>query len=67
MNLAGVLFLKDTTPAEEEAFGREVVSLIADSKGQCKDNRYDRKLKREGLSSTSEEAPQRRRSILERV
>lgn len=59
--------IEDTTPAEEEAFGREVVSLIADSKGQCKDNRYDRKLEREGLSSTSEEAPQRRRSILERV
>jgi len=61
--------IEDTTPAEEEAYGREVVSMIADSRGQCKDNRYDRKMEREGhhLTTTAEEAPRRRRSILERV
>ncbi len=56
-------------PAPQEvadfAPSREV--MILDNKGRYKDHRYDRKLEREGLSSASEEAPQRRRSILERV
>ena len=41
--------------------------MILDNKGRYKDHRYDRKLEREGLSSATEETPQRRRSILERV
>lgn len=55
------------TPEEVANFTPTREVMILDNKGRYKDHRYDRKLEREGLSSASEEAPQRRRSILERV
>nr|DAR78426.1 MAG TPA: transposase [Caudoviricetes sp.] len=66
---------KSTKAKEQEAPAPQEVAnftptrevMILDNKGRYKDHRYDRKLEREGLSSASEEAPQRRRSILERV
>nr|DAS89156.1 MAG TPA: transposase [Caudoviricetes sp.] len=57
----------EETPEEVANFTPTREVMILDNKGRYKDHRYDRKLEREGLSSTSEEAPQRRRSILERV
>lgn len=61
--------IEDDTPAEVEAFGREMDDLLPDSQGQVKDNRYDRKLQREGAEdSDNGPAPQpKKRSILERV
>lgn len=57
----------EETPEEVANFTPTREVMILDNKGRYKDHRYDRKLEREGLSSASEEAPQRRRSILERV
>ena len=57
----------EETPEEVANFTPTREVMILDNKGRYKDHRYDRKLEREGFSSTSEEAPQRRRSILERV
>ena len=61
--------IEDDTPAEAEAFGREMDDLLPDSQGQVKDNRYDRKLQREGAEDQDNgPAPQpKKRSILERV
>lgn len=61
--------IEDDTPAEVEAFGREMDDLLPDSQGQVKDNRYDRKLQREGAEDNDNgPAPQpKKRSILERV
>lgn len=61
--------IEDDTPAEAEAFGREMDDLLPDSQGQVKDNRYDRKLQREGAEDNyNGPAPQpKKRSILERV
>ena len=61
--------IEDDTPAEAEAFGREMDDLLPDSQGQVKDNRYDRKLQREGAEDNDNgPAPQpKKRSILERV
>lgn len=61
--------IEDDTPAEAEAFGREMDDLLPDSQGQVKDNRYDRKLQREGAEDNDNgSAPQpKKRSILERV
>lgn len=62
--------IEDDTPAEEEAFGREMDDLLPDSRGQVKDNRYSRKLRHEGIAQETNEddAPKpKRRSILERV
>ena len=61
--------IEDDTPAEVEAFGREMDDLLPDSQGQVKDNRYDRKLQREGAEDQDNgPAPQpKKRSILERV
>ena len=59
--------IDDDTPTEAEAFARDEDPLIADSRGQCKDNRYDRKLQREGSSQEEPPTEQRKRSILERV
>ena len=61
--------IEDDTPAEAEAFGREMDDLLPDSQGQVKDNRYDRKLQREGAEDNNNgPAPQpKKRSILERV
>lgn len=61
--------IEDDTPAEVEAFGREMDDLLPDSQGQVKDNRYDRKLHREGAEDNDNgPAPQpKKRSILERV
>lgn len=59
--------IEDDSPAEEEAFSRELDDLLPDSQGQVKNNRYDRKLKHE-TSSVEETAPKpKRKSILERV
>ena len=57
----------EETPEEVANFTPTREVMILDNKGRYKDHRYDRKLEREGLFSASEEAPQRRRSILERV
>ena len=57
----------EETPEEVANFTPTREVMILDNKGRYKDHRYDRKLEREGLSSATEEAPQRRRSILERV
>lgn len=61
--------IEDDTPTEVEAFGREMDDLLPDSQGQVKDNRYDRKLQREGAEDNDNgPAPQpKKRSILERV
>lgn len=61
--------IEDDTPAEVEAFAREMDDLLPDSQGQVKDNRYDRKLQREGAEDNDNgPAPQpKKRSILERV
>lgn len=61
--------IEDDTPAEAEAFAREMDDLLPDSQGQVKDNRYDRKLQREGAEDNDNgPAPQpKKRSILERV
>lgn len=61
--------IEDDTRAEAEAFGREMDDLLPDSQGQVKDNRYDRKLQREGAEDNDNgPAPQpKKRSILERV
>lgn len=61
--------IEDDTTAEAEAFGREMDDLLPDSQGQVKDNRYDRKLQREGAEDQDNgPAPQpKKRSILERV
>ena len=59
--------IDDDTPTEAEAFARDEDPLIADSRGQCKDNRYDRKLQREGNPQEEPPTEQRKRSILERV
>lgn len=61
--------IEDDTPAEVEAFAREMDDLLPDSQGQVKDNRYDRKLQREGAEDQDNgPAPQpKKRSILERV
>lgn len=61
--------IDDDTTAGVEPFGRDEDPLIADSLGQCKDNRYDHKLQREGAEDQDNEpAPQpKKRSILERV
>lgn len=61
--------IEDDTPAEAEAFAREMDDLLPDSQGQVKDNRYDRKLQREGAEDNDNgPAPQpKNRSILERV
>lgn len=61
--------IDDDTTAGVEPFGRDEDPLIADSLGQCKDNRYDRKLQREGAEDQDNgPAPQpKKRSILERV
>ena len=61
--------IDDDTTVDVEPFGRDEDPLIADSLGQCKDNRYDRKLQREGAEDNDNgPAPQpKKRSILERV
>lgn len=61
--------IEDDTPAEAETFAREMDDLLPDSQGQVKDNRYDRKLQREGAEDNDNgPAPQpKKRSILERV
>ena len=61
--------IDDDTTVDVEPFGRDEDPLIADSLGQCKDNRYDRKLQREGAEDNDNgSAPQpKKRSILERV
>ena len=61
--------IEDDTPAEVEPFAREMDDLLPDSHGQVKDNRYDRKLQREGAEDNDNgSAPQpKKRSILERV
>lgn len=61
--------IDDDTTVDVEPFGRDEDPLIADSLGQCKDNRYDRKLQREGAEDNDNGlAPQpKKRSILERV
>lgn len=61
--------IDDDTTVDVEPFGRDEDPLIADSLGQCKDNRYDRKLQREGAEDNNNgPAPQpKKRSILERV
>ena len=61
--------IEDDTPSEAEAFAREMDDLLPDSQGQVKDNRYDRKLQREGAEDNDNgPAPQpKKRSILERV
>ena len=59
--------IEDDTPAEAEPFAREMDDLLPDSQGQVKDNRYDRKLQREGSPQEEPPTEQRKRSILERV
>ena len=59
--------IDDDTTVDVEPFGRDEDPLIADSQGQCKDNRYDRKLEREGNPQEEPPTEQRKRSILERV
>lgn len=57
----------EETPEEVANFAPAREVMILDNKGRYKDHRYDRKLEREGQPGTTEEAPKRRRSILERV
>lgn len=59
--------IEDDTPAEEEAFSREMDDLLPDSQGQVKDNRYDRKLRHEASTIEEVVSKPQKKSILERV
>lgn len=59
--------IEDDTPAEEEAFAREMDDLLPDSQGQVKDNRYDRKLRHEASTIEEVVSKPQKKSILERV
>lgn len=59
--------IEDDSPAQEEAFIRELDDLLPDSQGQVKNNRYDRKLKHEARSIEEPAPKPKRKSILERV
>lgn len=58
--------IDDNEPIEEAPYQQEVYSMLPDSQGQVKNNRYEKKLQHE--LSHEEDAPKpKRRSILERV